>query len=75
MVTATTRPDLSATTRALDRVLTWSLLGAAVLRRCIFDWLQAWSVVLPAVIPPYYDAGIWAMGTWWASGKTSKTWK
>ena len=70
IVTATTRPDLSAATRALDRVLTHSHYSVPQYYGDAFlIGYRPGQFVLPAVIPPYYDAGIWAMSTWWASGK------
>ena len=70
IVTATTRPDLSAATRALDRVLTHGHYSVPQYYGDAFlIGYRPGQFVLPAVIPPYYDAGIWAMSTWWASGK------
>ena len=70
IVTATTRPDLTAATRALDRVLTHSHYSVPQYYGDAFlIGYRPGQFVLPAVIPPYYDAGIWAMSTWWASGK------
>jgi microcin C transport system substrate-binding protein len=67
IVAATTRPDLSAAVRCLDRVLTnghYSVpqyFGDAFL-----IGYRPGQFVLPGVIPPYYDAGTWAMSTWWS---------
>ena len=70
VVKATTRPDLSAAMRALDRVLTHGHYSVPQYYGDAFlIGYQPGHFVLPAVIPPYYDAGIWAMSTWWASGK------
>ncbi len=70
IVTATTRPDLSAATRALDRVLTHGHYSVPQYYGDAFlIGYQPRQFVLPAVIPPYYDAGIWAMSTWSASAK------
>ena len=70
IVTATTRPDLSAATRALDRVLTHGHYSVPQYYGDAFlIGYRPGQFVLPAVIPPYYDAGNWAMSTWWASGK------
>lgn len=70
IVTATTRPDLSAATRALDRVLTHGHYSVPQYYGDAFlIGYRPGQFVLPAVIPPYYDAGVWAMSTWWASGK------
>jgi microcin C transport system substrate-binding protein len=70
IVTATTRPELSAATRALDRVLTHGHYSVPQYYGDAFlIGYRPGQFVLPAVIPPYYDAGNWAMSTWWASGK------
>ena len=70
IVTATTRPDLSAATRALDRVLTHGHYSVPQYYGDAFlIGYRPGQFVLPAVIPPYYDAGNWAMSTWWASAK------
>ncbi len=70
IVTATTRPDLSAATRALDRVLTHGHYSVPQYYGDAFlIGYRPGQFVLPAVIPPYYDAGNWAMSTWWPSAK------
>jgi microcin C transport system substrate-binding protein len=70
IVTATTRPELSAATRALDRVLTHGHYSVPQYYGDAFlIGYRPGPFVLPAVIPPYYDAGLWAMGTWWPSAK------
>ena len=70
IVSATTRPDLSAATRALDRVLTHGHYSVPQYYGDAFlIGYRPGQFVLPEVIPPYYDAGNWAMSTWWASGK------
>ena len=70
IVSATTRPELSAATRALDRVLTNGHYSVPQYYGDAFlIGYRPGQFVLPAVIPPYYDAGNWAMSTWWASGK------
>ena len=70
IVTATTRPDLSAATRALDRVLTHGHYSVPQYYGDAFlIGYRPGQFVLPAVIPPYYDAGNWAMSTWWSSAK------
>ena len=70
IVTATTRPDLSAATRALDRVLTHGHYSVPQYYGDAFlIGYRPGQFVLPAVIPPYYDAGNWAMSTWWASAR------
>ena len=67
IVTATTRPELSAATRALDRVLTNGHYSVPQYYGDAFlIGYRPGKFVLPAVIPPYYDAGNWAMGTWWS---------
>ena len=67
VVAATTRPELGAAMRALDRVLTngyYSIpqyYGDAFLigyRPAHFG--------LPATIPPFYQPDNWAMSTWWS---------
>ncbi len=70
IVSATTRPDLSAATRALDRVLTHGHYSVPQYYGDAFlIGYRPGQFVLPAVVPPYYDAGNWAMSTWWASRK------
>jgi len=70
IVTATTRPDLSAATRALDRVLTHGHYSVPQYYGDAFlIGYRPGQFGLPAVIPPYYDAGMWAMSTWWPSAK------
>jgi microcin C transport system substrate-binding protein len=68
VVTAKTRPELSAAMRALDRVLTHGYYS--VPQYYGGDFLvgyRAGQFVLPPKIPPYYDVHGWAMSTWWAS--------
>jgi microcin C transport system substrate-binding protein len=70
VVSATTRPELSAAMRALDRVLTNGHYSVPQYYGDAFlIGYRPGQFVLPAVIPPYYDAGMWAMSTWWASAK------
>ena len=70
IVTATTRPELSAATRALDRVLAHGHYSVPQYYGDAFlIGYRPGQFVLPAVIPPYYDAGNWAMSVWWASAK------
>ena len=70
IVTATTRPELAAATRALDRVLTHGHYSVPQYYGDAFlIGYRPGQFVLPSVIPPYYDAGTWAMSTWWASEK------
>jgi microcin C transport system substrate-binding protein len=70
VVAATTRPELSAAMRALDRVLTHGHYSVPQYYGDAFlIGYRPGQFVLPAVIPPYYDAGMWAMSTWWSSAK------
>ena len=70
IVSATTRPDLSAATRALDRVLTHGHYSVPQYYGDAFlIGYRPGQFVLPALVPPYYDAGNWALSTWWASEK------
>ena len=70
VVSATTRPDLSAAMRALDRVLANGHYSVPqYYNDAFFIGYRPGQLVLPAVIPPYYEAGNWAMSTWWASKK------
>ena len=68
VVQATTREQLRAALRALDRVLSnghYSVphyYGSAFL-----VGYRPGRFELPASIPPYYDVHQWAMSTWWAS--------
>lgn len=68
VVTATTRPELSAAMRALDRVLSHG--HYSIPQYYGSDFLVGFRpqrFELPATIPPYYDVHNWAMSTWWAS--------
>ncbi|WP_421955347.1 extracellular solute-binding protein [Polaromonas sp.] len=68
VVTATTRPELGAAMRALDRVLTNGYYSVPQYYGDAFlIGYRPGAFVLPATIPPYYEADTWAMGTWWAS--------
>jgi len=68
VVTAKTRPDLSAAMRALDRVLTHGHYSVPQYYGDAFlIGYRPAPFVLPPVIPPYYQADTWAMSTWWAS--------
>ena len=68
VVTATTRPDLSAAMRALDRVLTHGHYSVPQYYGDAFlIGYRPGRFSLPATIPPYYQPDIWAMSTWWAS--------
>lgn len=68
VITATSREQLRAALRALDRVLTHGhysvphYYGSAFL-----VGYRPGRFELPAVVPPYYDVHNWAMSTWWAS--------
>ncbi|TFZ04927.1 extracellular solute-binding protein [Ramlibacter rhizophilus] len=68
VVTAKTRPELSAAMRALDRVLTHG--HYSIPQYYGSDFLVGFRprrFELPATIPPYYDVHNWAMSTWWGS--------
>ena len=68
VVTATTRPELSAAMRALDRVLTNGHYSIPQWTSNAFlIGYRPGRFVLPKTVPPYYDAGNWAVETWWAS--------
>ena len=68
IVNATTRPELSAAMRALDRVLTNGFYSVPQFYGDAFlIGYRPHRFVLPAVIPPYYQPDSWAMSTWWAS--------
>ena len=68
VVTAKTRPDLAAAMRALDRVLTNGYYSVPQYYGDAFlIGYRPARFVLPATIPPYYQADIWAMSAWWAS--------
>ncbi|MEY2618797.1 MAG: hypothetical protein RL522_1799 [Pseudomonadota bacterium] len=68
VVQATTREQLRAALRALDRVLSHGhysvphYYGSAFL-----VGYRPGRFELPATVPPYYDVHQWAMSTWWAS--------
>ncbi|MDO9260266.1 MAG: extracellular solute-binding protein [Polaromonas sp.] len=68
VVTAKTRPELAAAMRALDRVLTHGFYSVPQYYGDAFlIGYRPAPFVLPATIPPYYQADTWAMSTWWAS--------
>ena len=70
IVSATTRPNLAAATRALDRVLTHGYYSVPQYYGDAFlIGYRPGQFVLPDVIPPYYQADTWAMTTWWPSDK------
>ena len=68
VLAATTRDELAAAMRALDRVLT---SGHYSIPQWYSDaFLVGYrpaGFVLPAVVPPYYQPDSWAASTWWAS--------
>ncbi len=68
VVEATTRPELSAAMRSLDRVLSHGYYSIPQWTSNSFlVGYRPGRFVLPKVLPPYYDAGTWAVSTWWAS--------
>jgi len=68
IVAATTRPELATALRVLDRVLSNGYYSIPMYYGSAFlIGYRPAGVVLPAIIPPYYDAGDWALSTWWAS--------
>ncbi len=70
IVSATTRPELSAAARALDRVLTHGQYSVPQYYGDAFlIGYRPGQFELPAVIPPYYQADTWAMSTWWPSAR------
>lgn len=70
VVQAKTRADLSASMRALDRVLSHGHYSIPqYYGGSFFIGYRAKRFVLPPVIPPYYEADTWAMATWWASAE------
>ena len=67
IVTARTRPELSAAMRALDRVLTTGYYSVPQYYGDeFFIGYRPGRFVLPATIPPYYQPDTWAMSTWWS---------
>lgn len=67
VVTAKTRPELSAAMRALDRVLTHGYYSVPQYYGDAFlIGYRPGRFMLPPVIPPYYQPDTWAMSTWWA---------
>lgn len=68
VVTAKTRPELSAAMRALDRVLTNGYYSVPQYYGDAFlIGYRPRPFVLPAIVPPYYQPDTWAMSTWWPS--------
>ena len=68
VVAATTRPELGAALRALDRVLAHGYYSVPQYYGDAFlIGYRPAPFVLPATIPPYYQPDSWAFSTWWAS--------
>ncbi|MGJ7510181.1 extracellular solute-binding protein [Variovorax sp. GT1P44] len=68
VVKATTRPELAAAMRALDRVLSHGFYSVPQWYSDSFlVGYRPRPFVLPELIPPYYQPDSWAMSTWWAS--------
>ena len=68
VVSAKTRPDLAAATKALDRVLTHGYYSVPQYYGDAFlIGYRPGQFVLPDEIPPYYQPDTWAMTTWWPS--------
>ncbi len=68
VVGATTRPELGAAVRALDRVLSHGYYSVPQYYGDAFlIGYRPKPFVLPPVIPPYYQPDTWALSTWWAS--------
>ena len=66
VVTASTRSELSAAMRALDRVLTHGFYSVPQYYGDAFlIGYRPGKFVMPPTIPPYYQADTWAMSTWW----------
>ncbi|MDP2035728.1 MAG: extracellular solute-binding protein [Polaromonas sp.] len=68
VVSAKTRPELATAMRALDRVLSHGYYSIPqYYGNAFLIGYRPGPFVLPATIPPYYQADVWAMSTWWAS--------
>ena len=68
VVGATTRPELGAALRALDRVLSTGYYSVPQYYGDAFlIGYRPRPFVLPPTVPPYYQPDTWAMSTWWAS--------
>jgi len=68
VVRSTTRRQLTAAMRALDRVLSHGFYSIPQWYSDAFlIGYRPGRFVLPPVIPPYYQPDTWAMMTWWAS--------
>ncbi|KAF1046503.1 MAG: Glutathione-binding protein GsiB [Xylophilus sp.] len=66
VVAATTRPELAAAMRALDRVLSHGHYSIPQYYGDAFlIGYRPRPFGLPAVIPPYYGPDTWASSTWW----------
>jgi microcin C transport system substrate-binding protein len=70
VVSARTRPELSAAMRALNRVLSHGYYSVPQYYGDAFlIGYRGRRFVLPPKIPPYYQADLWAMSTWAASSE------
>jgi microcin C transport system substrate-binding protein len=68
VVSAKTRPELATAMRALDRVLSHGHYSIPqYYGNAFLIGYRPGPFVLPDTIPPYYQADVWAMSTWWAS--------
>lgn len=68
VVSAKTRPELATAMRALDRVLSHGHYSIPqYYGNAFLIGYRPGRFVLPDTIPPYYQADVWAMSTWWAS--------
>lgn len=68
IVVATTRPELVAAMRSLDRVLSHGFYSIPQWYSDAFlVGYRPAGFVLPPTVPPYYQPDTWAMSTWWAS--------
>ncbi|MEJ8848071.1 extracellular solute-binding protein [Variovorax rhizosphaerae] len=68
VVSATTRPELGAAMRSLDRVLSHGYYSVPQYYGDAFlIGYRPAPFVLPPTVPPYYQPDNWAMSTWWAS--------
>ncbi|WP_293635482.1 extracellular solute-binding protein [Polaromonas sp.] len=68
VVTARTRPELGASMRALDRVLTHGYYSVPQYYGDAFlIGYRPRRFLLPDTVPPYYQPDTWAMSAWWAS--------
>lgn len=68
VLAATTRPELATAMRVLDRVLSNGYYSIPqYYGNAFLVGYRPAPFGLPPTIPPYYDAGDWALSTWWAS--------